>query len=198
MTASSSPEQRRMTAMDKLAKRPELYETWRAMIRRCHDEKHHNYALYGARGITVCEAWRVSIKNFQRDMGRRPPGTTLGRIDNNGNYEPSNCRWETPSQQASNKRTNRIINAFGEEKTLGQWEGDDRCSVSHQLIANRIRLGWPTEIAISAPSGGYRHRRVDRVCGTCGRSFTVTQSIINRGRGKYCSRVCSRVARGLE
>lgn len=74
------------------------------MKQRCRDPKASNYALYGGRGISVCEAWAVSFDAFLRDMGERPDGTTLDRIDTDGNYEPSNCRWATQSEQHLNQR----------------------------------------------------------------------------------------------
>lgn len=83
--------------------RTPTYNTWRAMIYRCTQKSHIAYKNYGGRGIKVCDEWR-KFSNFLRDMGERPQNKTLDRIDPNGNYEPSNCRWATPKQQARNKR----------------------------------------------------------------------------------------------
>ncbi len=81
------------------------YRSWSAAKARCFNTNHHKYAHYGARGITMCEEWAQSFSSFLRDMGYRPsPSHSLDRIDNDGNYEPSNCRWATQNTQASNKR----------------------------------------------------------------------------------------------
>jgi len=81
-----------------------LYKTWENMIRRCHSETHERFKDYGGRGITVCARWRSSFYAFLVDMGDRPDGLTLDRRDNDGNYEPSNCRWATLSEQQLNRR----------------------------------------------------------------------------------------------
>lgn len=83
-----------------------VYNRWMAMKRRCFNPNSTRYERYGGRGITVCARW-LEFENFYADMGDPPPGTTLERIDNNGNYEPGNCCWVTPKDQANNRSNNR-------------------------------------------------------------------------------------------
>jgi hypothetical protein len=86
-----------------------LYPTWKNMIHRCQNENHKQYKDYGDRGIKVCDRWVQSFNNFLQDMGERPEGMSIDRIDNNNNYEPSNCRWATPLQQTHNRRTTKKL-----------------------------------------------------------------------------------------
>ena len=80
------------------------WSSWHGMLRRCYEEHHREYHRYGDRGIVVCERWRESFANFVEDMGRRPKGLTLDRIDNNKGYSPDNCRWATWSEQRMNQK----------------------------------------------------------------------------------------------
>ena len=80
------------------------YFSWAGAKTRCYNPHSPKFALYGGRGITVCERWRTSFPNFLADMGPRPMGTSLDRIDGTADYEPSNCRWATPSEQNKNRR----------------------------------------------------------------------------------------------
>lgn len=83
------------------------YVSWTGMINRCSNASQPCYPRYGGRGISICLRWRESFQNFLSDMGERPEGKTLDRIDPNGNYEPDNCRWATAKEQAANKRTKK-------------------------------------------------------------------------------------------
>jgi hypothetical protein len=86
----------------------DLYFVWKGMLERCQNEKHAAFRNYGGRGITVCERWQ-DFKNFQHDVGERPKGLTLDRIDNDKGYELGNVRWSTWRQQANNKRNTVIL-----------------------------------------------------------------------------------------
>lgn len=85
------------------------YSTWHSMKKRCYSKRYSQYEDYGGRGIIVCDHWKNSFINFLQDMGKRPEGDySIDRINNDGNYEPNNCRWATRSEQQKNKRAQKI------------------------------------------------------------------------------------------
>jgi hypothetical protein len=118
------------------------------MKTRCTNKKHKSYCRYGGRGITFCDQWK-SFESFLEDMGDRPKGTTLDRIDSNGNYEPSNCRWATNKQQMDNQRSTVFVECFGLRLTIADWSS--RIGVSKVAIRRRLLMGIAPEIALSAP-----------------------------------------------
>lgn len=128
------------------------YKAWRAMHSRCYDAKVKSYRDYGARGIVVAECWhgREGFDRFIADMGPRPEGATLERIDNDGPYSPENCKWATRSEQANNKRNNRWITANGRTQTLAQWARELGCSAGN--ITYRIKAGMTEAEAVTTPA----------------------------------------------
>lgn len=118
------------------------YHSWASMVARCTNPNNKRNARYMARGITVCDRWLV-FANFLSDMGEKPGGTSLGRVDNNKGYCPENCRWETTVQQARNRVNNRILEFNGESHTVTEWA--IHLGVPVQRPYNRLHLGWPTE-----------------------------------------------------
>lgn len=113
---------------------------WRQMIGRCYNPKHHNYRLYGSRGITVCERWKESFELFVKDMGSKPDGWYIDRIDGKGNYEPSNCRWVSPQQSALNLSSNRRISYNGKTLCLSEWSRE--LNIPQATIRYRLNMGW--------------------------------------------------------
>lgn len=96
------------------------YKAWSHAKSRCFNVKNKKYKIYGQRGITMCDSWKNSFEQFYKDMGQAPKNHTLDRIDVNGNYEPSNCRWATAKIQSNNTRTNVYCSVFGISGTLKQ------------------------------------------------------------------------------
>lgn len=124
------------------------YNSWYNMKIRCYWRKSKSYPDYGGRGIKVCERWRNSFTNFYEDMGPKPSAEySIDRTDNDGNYEPSNCKWELRLHQANNNRHNRFITIDGETHTVTQWSR--KLGLNHKTVSTRLnQLGWPIDKAL--------------------------------------------------
>ena len=135
-----------------------IYKIYYAMKQRCFNPKTKNYSGYGGRGITVCQEWvdnflcfyDWSIKNgYEEKLENGRNKLTLDRIDNNGNYEPSNCRWVVQKVNERNKRTNRIIEFNGEKRTIVEWS--EMLNIPVSRLYNRLFDGWSVERAFTTP-----------------------------------------------
>lgn len=132
-----------------------LYHLWNTMIARCHNPHHHAYRYYGARGVQVCDRWRTSFEAFAADMGARPAGLELDRIDPNGHYEPGNVRWMNRRMQ----KRNRVKRSDHYEPRLIEWNGDTYvisdlaaiAGISYSSMYNRLMRGMDVQTAISQP-----------------------------------------------
>lgn len=138
------------------SKQSRLYSIWKGMRERCYNENYEGYKNYGGRGITVCKEWD-DFKNFELwannngyDESLPADECSIDRIDNDGMYSPSNCRWTSRTQQARNTRRNRYLTYRGETKLLVEW--GETYNIDPKYIAQRIdKYGWSVEDAITTP-----------------------------------------------
>jgi len=123
------------------------YRSWQKMRARCLNTNHKHYSNYGGRGITICERWN-DFRNFFADMGERPEGMTLERIDNSKGYSPENCRWATRKEQQNNMRRNRILQLNGKSMNLTQWA--EYLGIKRKTLEKRLNIfGWSVERALT-------------------------------------------------
>lgn len=125
------------------------YRAWSHLIGRCENPNDSAYASYGGRGISVCKRWRDSFEAFFEDMGPRPAGMSIDRIDVNGNYELGNCRWATKHVQDRNKRTNRVLNWRGLNICLK--DAAAKAGLPRTTVERRLARGWTAEQALETP-----------------------------------------------
>ena len=132
------------------AKKERLYNIWVGMRQRCRDKNSKDYIRYGGRGITVCKEWHDYATFRQWALSNGYEDTlTIDRIDTNGNYEPSNCRWVSYKVQNNNLRSNVIVKYEGEEMTMKQLA--ERVGMSYRLLKQRLSRGWTVERAVNTP-----------------------------------------------
>lgn len=128
-------------------KRSPEYNSWTGMVQRCTNPNNPRWNRYGGRGIKVSERWRAAFESFLLDMGPRPKGTTLDRVDNNGNYELSNCRWAEPRDQSNNTNITLKLEYQGSVKPASEWSRV--LGIDHNTLLYRIRRGWSVDRALS-------------------------------------------------
>lgn len=114
---------------------------WVGMIARCYNQRNADYKNYGGRGIRVCGRWLESFDNFLADMGARPLGMSLDRVDCDGDYHADNCRWATQRTQQNNRRDNHWITVGGERKTIAMWARER--NIHPRMLSKRLARGWP-------------------------------------------------------
>jgi len=131
------------------------YCCWGGMKTRCFNKNSKDYVGYGGRGITVCDKWSNSFDEFFKDMGEKPTNShQIDRIDNDGDYEPSNCRWTTLKENCRNRRSNIFLTYEGVTKTVVEWAED--LGVSRHTIAHRLRNDWDIASTVTTPAYGKR------------------------------------------
>lgn len=130
-------------------RRTAAYQSWASMVQRCKNANNPSYSKYGGAGIEMCDRWS-GFESFYADMGERPDGTTLDRIDNSLGYYPGNCRWATNEEQMENRRVTRTATIGGETKTVKSWCKE--VGMNYWTAMWRInQLGWSPEKALMCP-----------------------------------------------
>jgi hypothetical protein len=151
--AATLPDTRKAVRQKKIAVANGVYKIWLGMRDRCYHAYCTGYENYGGRGIRMCVEWFDNPDRFATDMGPRPsPKHTLERNDNDGNYEPENCRWATWTEQANNRRHSaqaKLITFRGETLSMGGWAR--RIGLSRGVVWARLNQGWSTEDALTVP-----------------------------------------------
>ena len=140
-----------------------LYRIYTRMKSRCNNSNDHTFCRYGARGITVCREWENSFQLFAQWAYNNGYSEllTIERVDNNGNYEPGNCRWATYKEQSNNTRANHFIECDGKRKTLSQWA--DEVGITQSSMFSRLFKGWSERKAVTTPKTPIGHGRKNNV-----------------------------------
>lgn len=172
-----------------------LRSVWGHMHDRCYKPKAAGYHRYGALGITVCERWH-NFENFCADMGPRPEGKSIDRIDGTKGYSPDNCRWATPLEQTRNRISTIKLTHEGETLHLIEWS--ERLGIGYQTLLTRVLRGYPVELVLTMPvlkSNGTKMRRRYPMCKR-GHLYEEHGKVNNRGRRvcKICEKERNKIA----
>lgn len=133
---------------------PRLYSIWKGMIARCINPSTNDYELYGGSGIRVCDDWESVSGFFEWALTNGyGEGLTIDRIDSLKDYEPENCRWATQSQQARNRKSNKVITFMGKTMTMIEWA--EFTKIPYQTLKARFKIKWDAERALTEP---YQHK----------------------------------------
>lgn len=160
--------------------------TWRAMVQRCEWTGHKSYADYGGRGITVCARWRESFSAFLEDMGARPSGSTIDRVDNNGNYEPGNCRWATAVEQAYNRRSAKPLTLDGLTLSVADWAR--ACGIGRTTLGYRLATGMSLREAMAKSSRRITDEQVASAQALLDAGMSPEQASASLGLGRSSAR----------
>lgn len=184
---------------------PKEWNSWRAMKQRCLYKKYRRYDRYGGRGIKVCDRWlgKNGFSNFCKDMGEKPtPKHTIDRIDNDGHYEPSNCRWADQKTQVNNSTAPKIVNVDGIVMNLS--DHIKRVGYSESLVYKRMAKGYSVEQALTEPNNGiekYRAKKKRKYLGKKMSSIIIVKKCNLCGmkcssyKKMFCSVTCSNIGR---
>lgn len=174
-------------------RRGHTYTVWQTMRHRCQNPKAPHYARYGGRGITVCPRWET-FEGFLADMGERPVGMQLDRIDNDAGYSLENCQWASAKANARNRSNNRLLTLNGETLPIAAWV--DRTGFSLATLQGRVRMGWSDERVLTEPArarSGNRFLTVNGItkplsawCAELGLSATTVRNRL-RKQGMTCA-----------
>lgn len=126
--------------------RTPIYAIWHSMMQRCYDPNSHAYSRYGGRGIIVAEAWH-DFEAFYQDMGDKPQGKSLERLNNDGHYSADNVIWADWKQQANNRRSNVVLEFQGRKQTMQQWS--DEMDLKIGTVWARLHRGWSVDRALT-------------------------------------------------
>ena len=161
------------------------WSSWRSMMRRCYETNNERYTRYGEKGITVDTRWHEFI-NFYKDMGERPLNTTLDRINNDGNYEPGNCRWASNQTQNNNRgsfNTRLILN--GVEKTINEWSRE--LNIKPSALHERLSRGWSVEKTLTTPCKSFTkiktlwtYKETDKTLGEWAKLYNIRLDTLTR------------------
>lgn len=126
------------------------WRTWRHIKDRCYNPNTERYPHYGGRGIKVCDRWLNSFENFYADMGKKPEGYSIERINIDGDYSPENCKWIALRDQANNKKNNKFVTFKGKTQTVAQWA--EELGFNKQTLYSRLNgYGWSVEKSLTTP-----------------------------------------------